>query len=143
MRICITCLGDNLKSPIDPRFGRAQFLLLLDENGKLKDTIKNPGLGARGGAGIAAAQELANRKVDILITGNIGPNAFRVLNISNIKIFLAAPRTSVKDAFQMWKDNKLDKVKKPSVSGHFGMGPRGGRAGPRRGGGPGGGPQNR
>ncbi len=131
MKICITSTGENLNSPIDPRFGRAQFFLLLNKKGELEDSFSNPAIGARGGAGIAAAQEIVNKDVKILITGNIGPNAFGVLNMAGIQIFLAPTGNSCIDIFRMWKEGELNKVKTPSVPGHFGMG-RGGRGRTRR-----------
>jgi len=142
MKICITSLGPNLDSPIDPRFGRAQYLLLLDEKGNIEEVLPNPGVRAMRGAGIAAAQEIVNRGVKVLITGNIGPNAFGALIASRIKVFLALPGISVSRVFKMWKENKLSQVQAPSVPGHFGMGPPPGRGGPggRRRGGRGGGP---
>ena len=142
MRICISSLGPDLDSPIDPRFGRAQFLLLLNDKGELEEALPNPGISAMGGAGIAAAQLIADKKAEVLITGNVGPNAFGVLSISKIQVFLAPPGASVKDAFSMWKENKLTPIQAPSVPGHFGLGPRGRRGfggpgfrGRRRGGG--------
>ncbi|MBZ9572675.1 NifB/NifX family molybdenum-iron cluster-binding protein [Patescibacteria group bacterium] len=142
MKICITSLGPNLDSPIDPRFGRAQYFLLLDEKGNLEEVLPNPGVHAMRGAGIAAAQEIASWGVNVLITGNIGPNAFGVLVSSGIKVFLAPTGISAREVFEMWKENKLSQVQGPSVPGHFGMGPPPGGGGPRgrgrggRGGGP-------
>jgi len=132
MKICITSLGSNLNSPIDPRFGRSQYFLFLDEKGDLKEVSSNPGILARGGAGITAAQRIVNQGVKVLITGNVGPNAVSVLGTSKVKIFLCPMGIKAKEAFLMWKENKLTEVKEPSVPGHFGMGP-----GPGRGRGPG------
>lgn len=144
MKICITSLGPDLDSPIDPRFGRAQYFLILDERGKLEEALLNPGVRAMGGAGIAAAQEIVNKGTSILITGNIGPNAFGVLAVSGIKTFLSPAGIPVKEAFEMWKENKLTPVQAPSVPGHFGMGPPPGPGGRRPGRGRGrGGPPSR
>lgn len=129
MRICITCLGSTLDSQIDPRFGRAQYFLIVNEKGKLEEAVANPGIRAMRGAGISAAQEISNKGVNILITGNIGPNAFGVLATTGIKVFLVSSTISAKEAFKMWKENKLSEVKAPSVGGHFGMGPPSGRGG--------------
>ena len=138
MKICITSLGRDLDSPVDPRFGRCQYFLFLDEKGELKKVLPNSGVFAARGAGIAAAQQVTNQGVDVLISGNLGPNAFSVLLQTGVKIFLASPGISVREVFSMWKKNKLSQINKPSVPGHFGLG---GRFGPRgRGGfkGPGG-----
>ncbi len=131
MKICITSLGPNLNSLIDPRFGRAQFFLILDKNGNLKEALPNPGIGAMHGAGIAAAQTIVSKEVDVLITGNIGPNAIGVLKTTGIKIFLAMPGSAAKDVFSMWKENKLTQAKIPTVPGHLGGGPPSGSRGPR------------
>ena len=130
MKICITALGPNLDSPIDPRFGRSQYFLLLDEKGNLDEVVANPGIRAMRGAGVSAAQEISNKGVSILITGNIGPNAFGVLATTGIKVFLVSSTISAKEAFKMWKENKLSESKASSVEGHFGMGPPSGGRGP-------------
>jgi len=147
MRICITSTGPNLDFSIDPRFGRCQYFLLLDEKGNLKESLANSGMGAMRGAGIAASQQIVNKGAEILITGNIGPNAFGALMAGKVKVFLASPGMSAKEVFKAWKENKLSQVEGPSVPGHFGVGPPPGRGGPggRGRGGPGGqsGPRNR
>ena len=129
MKICIVSSGLNLNSPVAPRFGRAQYFLILDEKGNLEETISNPGVLTRGGAGIAAAQKIINQGVRILITGNIGPNAIGVLGTTNIEIFSCPLNVEVKEAFLMWKSNKLTLIKKPSVPDHFGHGSSGSRRG--------------
>ena len=100
MKICITSTGSDLDSFLDPRFGRAMFFLIVDDKGELIKTIKNTGVQAMRGAGITAAQIVAKEKADILITGNIGPNAFGVLDSSGVKIFLGNPGMSVRDVLQ-------------------------------------------
>lgn len=123
MKICITSFGSDLDSLIDPRFGRAQFFLILDEEGDLKEVLPNPGIGAMHGAGIAAAQTIASKRVNVLITGNIGPNAIGALITTGIKIFLTTPGISTRDAFFMWKEDKLTQAQIPTVPGHLGGGP--------------------
>ncbi len=129
--ICITSTGSKLDSLIDPRFGRAQYFLLLTEKGKLKEALPNSGVSAMRGAGIAAAQTIASKGVEVLITGNIGPNAFGVLAGTGIKIFLAAPGMTAEEAFRMWKKDKLTPAQAPSVPGYFGRGSGFGRGGGR------------
>jgi predicted Fe-Mo cluster-binding NifX family protein len=129
LKICISATGNNLDAFLDPRFGRAMFFLIVDSNGKLIKAIKNTGEQAMRGAGVTAAQIVADEKVDILITGNIGPNASIVLGTSKIKVFIGIPETPIIDVIKKYQENKLQEAVdvKFSQSGP-GLG-RGGRGG--------------
>lgn len=134
MKVCIVSLGDNLNSQVSPRFGRAPFFIVLNEEGEIEETVSNPGTQAMRGAGVAAAQEISSRGVGVLISSNVGPNAFGALSAANIDVFSVAPGISVKQAFENWKGGELTKVETPSAPGHFGRGPGPGGGGRRRGG---------
>jgi len=110
MEICITATGNNLDTALDPRFGRAMYFLIVDDKGKLIKVIKNTGVQAMRGAGITAAQIVAEEKVKIVITGNIGPNASMVLSGAKIKVFIGNPQMSAKDVFQEYKKGKLQEA---------------------------------
>ncbi len=134
MKICITSVNPSLDSPVDLRFGRSPFFLILDEEGNLKEHLLNPGINAGRGAGIAAAQLIVSKGVNVLITANLGPNAGLVLFSTGIKIFAGPINTTVRQAFEMWKENKLSAITAPSVAGGFGFGHgRGGGRGRGRG----------
>src|SRR6056297_124825 len=122
MKVCITATKKDKKSKIDPRFGRAQYFLIFNDDGEIEETIDNSAQNAQRGAGISAAQKLDDKDVDILITGNIGPNAFNALNAAQIKVFLADSSLTAENAFNKWKENELKEVEKPNVGGHFGQG---------------------
>jgi len=109
-KICVTSVGSNLDSLVDPRFGRCGYFLIIDDKGKLIKAVPNAGVRAMRGAGVSAAQIVANEKIKTVITGNIGPNAYIVLNSSKIKIFIGAFGMSVKQAIQMYKDGKLKEI---------------------------------
>lgn len=128
MKICISAVGNNLNANLDPRFGRAMYFLIVDDKGKLIKTIKNKGVQAMRGAGITAAQIIAEEKVDAVITGNVGPNASMVLGSSGIKVFLGNPAMKVKAVLQEFQSGKLQEAKGAVPCGPgFGSGP-----GPRR-----------
>ncbi len=143
MKICISSQGDNLNAPLDPRFGRAMYFLIVNKKGKLLKAIKNTGTQAMHGAGVTAAQIVADEKVDVVISRNIGPNAFMALASLGIKIFLGTPGMTVKDAFEAYQDGQLSEASAATGPGHRGFGPpsprfRGAGRGPgRRGFGPG------
>ena len=139
MKICITSTGSSLNSSIDSHFGRAQNFIFLNEKGEIEKVLENPGIEAMRGAGISTAQMIADEEVEAVITGNVGPNAFKVLSPSGIRVFLVDANLTVKEAFFLWKEGKINELNMPSVQGHFGQGPLpgGGRRG--QGGGQGGG----
>ena len=131
MKIAISSMGKDLDSQIDPRFGRCQYFILVDPETLAFEAVGNEGLMASGGAGVQAAQLIAQRGATVLITGNIGPNAESALSASGIKIYLASGGT-VKDVIQGYKTGSLRETSGATVPPHSGMG--GGRGmGGRRG----------
>lgn len=122
MKICITTMGPNLDAPIDPRFGRCQFFLIVDTETLKFEAIPNQGMGAMRGAGIAAAQIVASSGAQAVITGNIGPNAFMVLNQSKIKVFAGVFGVTAKEALELFKNKQISETPSPTAPG---LGPRG------------------
>lgn len=110
LKICISATGDSLNASLDPRFGRAIFFLIINSEGELIKAIKNTGKQAMRGAGVTAAQIVADEKVDVIITGNIGPNASIVLSASKIKIFIGLPETPILDVIKKYQENKLQEI---------------------------------
>ena len=119
MKVAVTSQGQELSSEIDPRFGRARWLVVVDtETGKSEVHDNSVNLNATQGAGIQTGQNIANLGVEAVITGNVGPNAFKTLNAANIKIFLAEKQT-VQDAIDSFNAGKLKEVDKANVEGHW------------------------
>jgi len=119
MKVAVTAQGRELGSQMDPRFGRAKFLIVADtETGdfEIHDNIVN--LNAAQGAGIQTGQNIANLDVEAVITGNVGPNAFRTLNAANVKIFLAEKQT-VQEAINSFKAGELKELDQANVEGHW------------------------
>jgi len=122
IKICISAKGSGLDAFLDPRFGRAEFFLIVDNKGELIKAVKNTGIQAMHGAGVTAAQAVVDEKVDAVITGNVGPNASMVLNASGIKIFNGNPGMIIKDVIKEYQAGKLREVTKILPS-HSGFGP--------------------
>jgi predicted Fe-Mo cluster-binding NifX family protein len=99
--ICITARGPDLNSPIDPRFGRAQYFLVFDPKDMRVEAIKNPNTEAAQGVGIKSGQLLTSKGVKILLTGHVGPKAEQVLRSAGIQIISGVSGTakSVYDDF--------------------------------------------
>jgi predicted Fe-Mo cluster-binding NifX family protein len=72
-----------------------------------------------GGAGIQAAQTLTKKGVDVLITGNVGPNAFQVLKSAGVKMVVGVNGT-VREVVEKYKRGELKETGAPTVGEHFG-----------------------
>ncbi len=119
MKVAVTAQGNELSSEIDLRFGRAEWLIVVDTKTgdyETHDNIVN--LNAVQGAGIQTGHNVAILGVEALITGNVGPNAFKTLNTANVKIFLAEKQT-VQDAIDSFKVGRLKEVDQANVEGHW------------------------
>ena len=119
MKIAVTAQGKELSSEIDLRFGRAKWLIVVDtETGDYEahDNIVN--LNAVQGAGIQTGRNIANLGVEAVITGNVGPNAFKTISASGVKMFLAEKQT-VEEAIDSFQAGKLEEVDQANVEGHW------------------------
>ena len=131
MKIAVSSTGKDLNSQIDPRFGRCQYFIFIDPETMEFEVSENEGLMASGGAGVQAAQLIAQRGATALITGNLGPNAASALSAAGIKVYLV-PGGTAREVTEAFKTGKLKEASGPTVPPHSGMG--GGRGmGGRRG----------
>jgi len=121
MKIAISSQGEDLEAMVDPRFGRCPYFIIYDTETKETEVLPNPALEAMGGAGIQAAQLIADKGAEVVITGNVGPNAFQTLNQVNIKIYGGASGT-VKENLQKYENGELREFSTSSVPRRFGMG---------------------
>ena len=120
MKIAVTTRGTDLDSEVDPRFGRCANFLVVDTESMDVELLENANAGVGGGAGIQAAQLMAERDVDVVLTGNCGPNAFRTLQAAGIEVIVGVSGT-VQDAIEQYKSGALSPTAGPSVGAHHGM----------------------
>jgi predicted Fe-Mo cluster-binding NifX family protein len=125
MKIAVSASAPDIDTDIDPRFGRCQYLVLVDPDTMDFEVVNNSGGMGPGGAGIATAQLTAGKNVGAVITGNCGPNAYQVLAAAGIKV-VTGVSGKIKDAVESYKAGKLQPASQPNVAGHFGMGRGGG-----------------
>ena len=119
MKIAVTAQGPTLESEVDPRFGRSLCFVVVDtEQGthEVVDNIQN--LQAAQGAGIQAAQNVANLGVGAVLTGNCGPKAFQVLGTAGIVVHVNVTGT-VAEAVQEFTTGTLQAAAEPNVEGHW------------------------
>lgn len=137
-RVVVSSNGEDLGSSVDPRFGRCQFFILVDLDTMNFSATPNPAEAAAGGAGVEAAQAVLDMGVSTVLTGNIGPNAFRTLDAAGVRVYPGATGT-VLETVERFRRGDMKEVAKATVSDHFGMGGGRGRGGRGGGGGGGGG----
>ena len=119
MKVAVTSQGKELSSDIDPRFGRARWLLLVDTQTGLSEAYDNAvNLNIAQGAGIQTGQNVANLGAEAVITGNVGPNAFKTLDAANVKVYLSKAKT-IQEAIGSYKAGELNEVTQANVEGHW------------------------
>ncbi len=73
MKIAVTSTGPDLDSPVDPRFGRAAYILIVDSATLEFEVLDNSvNLNAFKGAGIQAATMISDKGAEVLLTGFCG-----------------------------------------------------------------------
>jgi len=120
MKICVTATAGDLNVQVDPRFGRCQYFVFVDSDTMTFEAMPNEAIAAPGGAGIQAAQTVVNKGANMLISGNIGPNAFQVLSTAGVKVATGVNGT-VKEAVEMYKNGGLSETGTSTVAAHAGM----------------------
>jgi predicted Fe-Mo cluster-binding NifX family protein len=131
MKVAVTTSGNDLSSPVDPHFGRCPQYLVVDTETMEFKVVPNTAVGSAHGAGIAAAQLVASMGVKVVLTGNVGPNAYSALSASGVKI-VTGVSGAVGDAVKRFSSGGYQSTSGPSIGGHFGTGGRGGGGGRRR-----------
>ena len=121
MRIVVTANGNTLEAPLSPLFGRCPTYIFVETESLEYEAVPNPAVSAAGGAGIQAAQFVAQHGALVVVTGNVGPNAFGVLRSAGLQVYLASGGT-VADAVDQFKKGTLQSVGGASVAPHTGMG---------------------
>jgi len=122
MRIAISATGPDLDAQVDPRFGRCQYFAIVDLETTELEALENSSAMGGGGVGIAAAQMIAGKGVEAVITGNCGPNAHQALSAAGVKV-ITGVTGNIRDAIEDYKSGKLQASSQPNVSAHSGISP--------------------
>lgn len=113
MKIAISASDNTSEAQIDPRFGRCPYFAIIEideQNNEIKNEnfIKNEALEQSRGAGINASEFIGNQEVRTVITKNMGPKAFSVMQQLDIEVYQA--EGSIKQAIKDLLDEKLEKM---------------------------------
>ena len=115
MRIVVSSTGNSLESEVDVRFGRCPYFIFVDlEEKEIKshEVIENTSVKQTGGAGITAAEFVARKGAQVVLTGNIGPRAFDVFRQFKIDIYPVTGK--INDAIKAFVNGELKKVDAPT-----------------------------
>ena len=107
MKIAITSKEPHLDSQVDPRFGRASYILIVDPETLEFEVLDNKeNANAFKGAGIQAASMVSDKGAKVILTGYCGPKAFQVLNTAKINVADNVEGT-VREAVNSFNEGKL------------------------------------
>ncbi len=117
MRLCITTIGTDLDAQVDSIFGRARYFLLVDPETLEVEALEN--MPSAHGAGVQAAQTMVEKEIGVVLTGNVGPNAFQGLTAAGVQIHIGAEGTA-RDALAAYEAGVLENSLGPTRKGHGG-----------------------
>ena len=119
MKIAITSKGKDLDSEIDPRFGRAAYIIVVDTDSlEFKALDNSENVNAFKGAGIQAATMMSDNGVTALLTGFCGPNAFGILKAADIGVASDITGT-VRGAAQAFSEGRVTFSEEANIEGHW------------------------
>ena len=114
MKVAITTRGPNLACQVDTRFGRAEHILVVDTHTGLCETHDNSSTSqAVSGAGVQAGKSVVDLGARALITGNVGPKAFHVLQAGGVEVYEVVDSTA-QDALRAFEVGELEPIVQPS-----------------------------
>ncbi len=107
MKVAVTSKGVVLDSEVDPRFGRAPYIMVVDVDTMAFEAVDNSSnVNAFKGAGIQAATMVCEKGAEVLITGYCGPKAFATLEAGGVKVVSDMTGT-IRDAVAAFKEGKV------------------------------------
>lgn len=121
MKIAVSSTGMTLDAPVDPRFGRCPYFLIVETEDMKFDAFDNPGVALGGGAGIQAARFVASKGIQAVISGNFGPNAVQALSAAGIELY-AGQAGTVREVVERYKVGSLTASTNANVTPHYGTG---------------------
>ena len=108
MRIAIASKDRELSSQIEPRFGRAEYIIIYDTRSQEPEVLDNREIAQlTGGAGVKAAEAVVDKNVDYVISQNFGPKALQVFKAANVGAAVMSGET-VAQAIELAKRRQLN-----------------------------------
>jgi predicted Fe-Mo cluster-binding NifX family protein len=103
--VAVAALGPEMDSQVCPRFGQSSYFTIVDvESNHAKSVVRlDPNQ-----TGYDLANELTKFKVNVVIVGKIGPNAFEVLRVAGVKVIQGVSGT-VEEALGRFEAGDFEK----------------------------------
>jgi predicted Fe-Mo cluster-binding NifX family protein len=119
MKVAVTSKGVILDSEVDPRFGRAPYIMVVDtETMKFEAMDNSVNVNAFKGAGIQAATMVCEKGAEVLMTGYCGPKAFTTLQAGGVKVVNDVTGT-IRDAIAALKVGKVTYATSANKEAHW------------------------
>ena len=106
MKIAVSASGKDLDAPINQRFGRCDYFLIIDSDTMETQSFPNENGAQSSGAGIQAASFVISKGAEAVLTGNCGPKAMDVFAAENIAVYTGQAGT-VRQAVEAFKNDRL------------------------------------
>lgn len=114
-KIAVTAYNDSSSARVDSRFICAAYFMLYNQVDAIWDCLDNrQNLKETFGISTKSAQALAQTGANVLITGYIGPKAFKLLQSKNISIYSALSGT-VEEVLSAFLEGKLIPITVPNA----------------------------
>jgi predicted Fe-Mo cluster-binding NifX family protein len=119
MIVAVTAKGTHLSDEVDPRFGRAPYILLVNTETMQYEALDNSSnVNAFKGAGIQAATMVADKGAKVLLTGYCGPNAFKTVQAAGMKVVSDVTGT-VEEAVKTFLSGNVQYSENANTEGHW------------------------
>ena len=114
-KVAVTSEGPTLDDRVDPRFGRAGGFVVVDTESMEHVYVDNgAGQAMAHGAGIQAAERIAEAGAGVLLTGYVGPKAFTALQAAGVKVCQDLDGLTVREAVEKFKSGAVSFADSPN-----------------------------
>lgn len=119
-KIAVTSEGPALTDLVDARFGRAAGFVIIDPSTMESEYIDNGATQVMAqGAGLQAAELVANAGASVVLTGFVGPKAFQALSAAGIEVGQDVQGMTVQEALERYQAGEVGFAQTPNSPGHM------------------------
>lgn len=85
MKICVSAMSGSMDARVSERFGRAPYFVIVESDDMSFVPVLNAAESMQGGAGPEAVRQAAAKGAQVVLTGELGPNAKTAIEAAGIK----------------------------------------------------------